>query len=118
MTVATGWDPASGPTSVLGALGESLTTVTPAGATFPVGGVVSPAFSTGENPVHPWTNDDSAYVVTFLKASLWNLIRSRCLEAGCEAMVGSRSCSRDMLELGNDDLLWPPASENPISHLS
>jgi hypothetical protein len=23
-----------------------------------------------------------------------------------------------MLELGNDDLLWPPASGNPVSHLS
>jgi hypothetical protein len=54
MTVATGWDPASRPTLVSGALDESLTTVTPAGVTFPVGGVASPAFSTGENPVHPW----------------------------------------------------------------
>jgi hypothetical protein len=118
MTVAIGWDPTSGPTSVLGALGESLTTVTPAGATFPIGGIASPAFSMGENPVHSWTNDGGAYVVTFLKASLWNLTRPRCLEAGCEAMVRSRSCSRDMLELGNDNLLWPPASGNPVSHLS
>jgi hypothetical protein len=23
-----------------------------------------------------------------------------------------------MLELGNDDLLWPPASGTPVSHLS
>jgi hypothetical protein len=38
--------------------------------------------------------------------------------AGCEAMVKSRSCSRDLLELGNDDLLWPPASGNLVSHLS
>jgi hypothetical protein len=107
MTVVTGWDPAYGPMSVLGALDVSLAMVTPAGATFPVGGVAPPAFSTGVNPVHSWTNDGGAYVVTFLKASLWNLTRSRCLVAGCEAMVGSRSCSRDMLELGNDDLLWP-----------
>jgi hypothetical protein len=33
-------------------------------------------------------------------------------------MVGSRSCSRDLLELGNDDLLWTTASGNPVSHLS
>jgi hypothetical protein len=76
MTVATGWDPASRPTLGLGALVESLATVTPAGATFPVGGVASPAFSTGENPVLSWTNDGGAYVVTFLKASLGNLTRS------------------------------------------
>jgi hypothetical protein len=101
MTVATGWDPASGPTSVRGALGESLATMTPAGATFPLGGVASPAFSTGENPVHSWMNDGGAYIVTFLKALLWNLTRSRCLVAGYEAMVGSRSCSCDILELGN-----------------
>jgi hypothetical protein len=75
------------------------------GCHFPCWGVTSTTFSTGENSVHSWTNDGSAYVVTFLKALLWNLTRSRCLMAGCEAMVGSRSCSRDMLELGNGLLL-------------
>jgi len=66
-----------------------------------------------------WTSDGGALdVVTFLKESLWNSTRSGCLVAGREAMVGSRSCSCDMLELGNDDLLWPPASGTPVSHLS
>jgi hypothetical protein len=56
-----------------GTLGVSLATVTPAGATFPVGDVASLAFSTGLNPVHSWMNDGGALdFVTFLKASLWN----------------------------------------------
>jgi hypothetical protein len=78
-----------------GTSGESLATATLVGAAFPAGGIVSPAiFSAGENPVHPWTSDGSALdVVTFLKASLWNL------DSVTMSCVADALCSRRPVNL-------------------
>jgi hypothetical protein len=46
------------------------------GCRFPYWGHRVPSIFHGENLVHSWMNDCGAYVVTFLKASLWNLTRS------------------------------------------
>jgi hypothetical protein len=80
-TVATGWGPTSWLTSMLGYLRRKPSDGDACGRRFPVEGVVSPeTSSTGENPVHSWTSDGGAFdAVPFLKASLWNSTRSKCL---------------------------------------